>query len=485
MRKPTKNILLTFLLLSLFNCQEEKKENKPEVTIVKEEKIEKRNEVVINVNDTINSFLTNLFVDEIQEKPDMLYLGKAKNKTSVVIPTDNSIRIIGGDPFISYFYELRIEKGDSLLINLEKININQSKQIEYPIFNIPNSTRSWNELNFDYLLYKLNIKSKAIGIDPKNNFQKNIYASEKIYQNSIKLLDSLKANNLISKDFFTNSKINQKLKFATSKVREARYKKIELKDLNIKLNEETLLENNEYVSYLRALILYKYFKESKRVSYSNQFDFINDNETFLKGAAKQTLLDSYLKSIFFIEKPKFKKYLEKFNKVNLNEDFKNKWLRIVDIQKLNTDKLNKANRNVGTLTNLVNDNELTFEEILKKHKGKIVLVDFWASWCSPCRREMPFLKDLKSKFNETELKIIEISIDKDYSAWERASNLEKLSKEESNYIISNWEKSSLYKNYNIKSIPRYLLFGKEGKIIDEDAPRPSKSELADLIKASI
>ena len=60
-----------------------------------------------------------------------------------------------------------------------------------------------------------------------------------------------------------------------------------------------------------------------------------------------------------------------------------------------------------------------------------------------------------------------------------------LSKEEDNYIIANWKKSSLYKNYKIKTIPRYLLFDKNGKIIDDDAPRPSENELIKLIKASI
>jgi alkyl hydroperoxide reductase subunit AhpC len=98
---------------------------------------------------------------------------------------------------------------------------------------------------------------------------------------------------------------------------------------------------------------------------------------------------------------------------------------------------------------------------------------------------MPFLKELKSKFNETEFKVIEISIDEDYSSWVRASKQENLSNDENNYIINNWQKSSLYKNYNIKTIPRYLLFGKDGKIIDEDAPRPSESELVELIKTSI
>lgn len=481
-----KNILLTFLILTVFSCQEKKKEISSKISITKEKKIEKKNEVVISVNDTISSFFINLFVDEMQDKPDMLYLGQKENKTTVTIPTQNSIKIIGGDPLISFFYELQLEKGDSLLIGTENIVINQSKQIEYPIFTLLNSDKNWSETNFDYLLYNYNLKSKAIVID-ENKFQNNKYDLEKIYKNSIILLDSLKSNKSVSDNFYSTNKINQKIKFATSKIREAKNKNLvlEIESLDVKLNEEELLDNKEYVSFLRALILYKYFKEDKRVKNSALFDFVNEQETFLNESAKEVLLDSYLKNIFFVEKPKFNKYLTKFQSACNNDKIKNKWNSIVDKEKANSNKLNTANRTVGVLTNLVNDDELTFEQVLAKHKGKIVLVDFWASWCAPCRKEIPFLKDLKLKFNETELKIIEISIDKDYSAWLRASKLENLSNEIDNYIISNWEKSNLYKNYNIKTIPRYLLFGKDGEIIDENAPRPSENELIELIKASI
>ena len=481
-----KNILLILVFISFFGCEEKKKENSPEIVIPKKEKIEKRNEVYIRVNDTITSFFTNLYVDEIQDKPDMLYLGKKENKTSVTLPTQDAIKIIGGDPFVSFFYEMHIERGDSLLIDIEKIDINQSKQIEYPIFTLLNSDKTWSEINFDYLLYKYNINNKAIVIDDKK-FQNNKYHSEKIYNNSIKLLDSLKSNHRISDKFYSTSRINQKLNFATQKIREAKNQNIEIdiESLGVKLNEDELLDNKKYVSFLRALIVYKYFKDKKRVKNSVLFDFVNEQETFLNDTTKEVLLDSYLKSILFVEKPKFNEYLVKFQSASKNDDLKNKWSSLADKQKANSKKLNATDRTVGVLTNLVNDNELTFEDILSKNKGKIVLVDFWASWCGPCRKEMPFLKELKQKFNENQLKLIEISIDNDYSAWVRASKLENLSKEEDNYIISNWKKSSLYKNYKIETIPRYLIFDKNGKIINDDAPRPSESALEDLIKASI
>ncbi|NRB62003.1 MAG: TlpA family protein disulfide reductase [Saprospiraceae bacterium] len=481
-----RKIFILISIICFFSCQEKKKENSSEIFVSKENIVEKRNEVVIMVNDTINSFFTNLFVDEMQDKPDMLYLGQKEKKTSVTIPTKKTIRIIGGDPFISFFYELHLEKGDTLLIGIEKIDVNQSKQIDYPIFTLLNSDKAWSENNFDYLLYKHNIKTKAIVIN-ENALQKNKFDSEKIYENSIKLLDSLQFTNSISDKFYSTERINQNLKFATSRIREAKNnnQKLQIEDFNIKINDKELFDNKEYVSFLRALTLFKYFKKNKRVKNSVLFDFIGEQETFLNESAKEVLLDSYLKSIFFVEKQKFNEYLTKFHSYNTNNELENKWNTIANKQKANLKKLNTTNRTVGILTNLVNDNELTFEQVLLRNKGKIVLVDFWASWCVPCRKEMPYLKDLKQKFNEDEFKVIEISIDNDYSAWVRASKLESLSKEEENYIISNWKKSSLYKNFKIETIPRYLLFDKNGKIINDDAPRPSENELKKLIKASI
>ena len=98
--------------------------------------------------------------------------------------------------------------------------------------------------------------------------------------------------------------------------------------------------------------------------------------------------------------------------------------------------------------------------------------------------EIPYLNKLKNEFDPADFQIIEVSIDEEYSDWERATQLENIDKEES-YIISNWKISNLYRDYSIKSIPRYLLFDRDGKILNEDAPRPSDQELYKEIEASI
>ena len=61
---------------------------------------------------------------------------------------------------------------------------------------------------------------------------------------------------------------------------------LDIDALGIDLNNEELLGNKEYINYLRTVILYKYFKNERRPSFSKQFDFINDNETVVSGETK-------------------------------------------------------------------------------------------------------------------------------------------------------------------------------------------------------
>ena len=50
-------------------------------------------------------------------------------------------------------------------------------------------------------------------------------------------------------------------------------------------------------------------------------------------------------------------------------------------------------------------------------KGKVVLVDFWASWCGPCRREMPNLVEAYAKYKGKNFEIVGVSLDQDAAAW--------------------------------------------------------------------
>jgi len=371
-----KKLLPIFAFILLCQCKSEPKKVPQTKLPVSTEKIsvEKKNEVVISVHDTADEFFTNLFVDEFQDKPDMLYLGKKKQRTSVTIPTEKDIRILGGDPFVAFNYVLTIEKGDSVMVSIDKIQLSNTKHVDFPVFEIPTSTKKWAEYNFDYLHYKKNVREGGIVLDKTKKYPTSSVDLEKSLANAHFLLDSLMEIKKITTPFFHEKKQLVQLKYAANKIRKAKRKNetINLDSIGIQLNDINLLDEQEYIFALRAYIEYTYFKKDRRVKNSKRFDFILTKETFLNAASKEVMLSSYLKGIYFLEKSKFKKYLDKFTAFNTNSTLQEKWNTVLTDLNTNTKKLNTANRTVGLLSNLIEDKTFTFEEIFGQVGARLV-----------------------------------------------------------------------------------------------------------------
>ena len=123
---------------------------------------------------------------------------------------------------------------------------------------------------------------------------------------------------------------------------------------------------------------------------------------------------------------------------------------------------------------------ISADKLLDSYKGKLVLVDFWASWCIPCRQELPLMRELKRLYAGKDIVFLTISIDNKFLEWQKASNAEKLSSDES-FVITSTDSVFVFKGYSIKNIPRYLLFNKDGSLIDADAPSPGTNALKEMI----
>lgn len=100
---------------------------------------------------------------------------------------------------------------------------------------------------------------------------------------------------------------------------------------------------------------------------------------------------------------------------------------------------------------------------LSSLRGKVVLIDFWASWCKPCRMENPNVVKLYAKYKDKGFEILGVSLDREKAAWEQAIKDDNLTwKHISDLAFWN---SSVVKQYNITGVPYTVLVDKEGKII--------------------
>jgi len=113
-------------------------------------------------------------------------------------------------------------------------------------------------------------------------------------------------------------------------------------------------------------------------------------------------------------------------------------------------------------------------------KGKYVYIDVWATWCGPCKREIPSLKKIEKQYHGKNIEFVSISVDveKDYEAWKKMIVEKELGGIQL-YADKSWN-SNFITDFSIKGIPRFILIDPDGKIVTPNAPRPSSPKLVDL-----
>lgn len=110
-------------------------------------------------------------------------------------------------------------------------------------------------------------------------------------------------------------------------------------------------------------------------------------------------------------------------------------------------------------------------------RGKYVYIDIWATWCGPCKAQIPFLAKLEGDYHSKNIQFLSISIDeqKDRSKWADFVKKEQLGGIQ--VIADRAFQSEFVQKFNINAIPRFILIDPSGKIISANAKRPSDPEL--------
>ena len=100
-------------------------------------------------------------------------------------------------------------------------------------------------------------------------------------------------------------------------------------------------------------------------------------------------------------------------------------------------------------------------------RGKVVLIDFWASWCGPCRRESPNVRNVYAKYHDKGFEVFSVSLDRDYNNWVKAIKDDKLVWPNHVSDLKYWS-SEAAAIYGVRSIPSMFLLDREGRIVAKD-----------------
>ena len=114
---------------------------------------------------------------------------------------------------------------------------------------------------------------------------------------------------------------------------------------------------------------------------------------------------------------------------------------------------------------------------LADFKGKYVYIDVWATWCGPCRRELPYLKQLKEDFKDAEIVFVGLSVDQDKSKWsEMAGDMPGVQ-------LYLGQDSRFAESYGINSIPRFILLDRDSRVVSAEMSRPSSPDTQRILQS--
>ena len=229
---------------------------------------------------------------------------------------------------------------------------------------------------------------------------------------------------------------------------------------NLKDQEKIILKNNILVKYQEYL---KKFINQNQQSPSiimvlgeiqNPVEFMN--ELLL---IKEVIINQF----------ENQKYLTEINNAIENANQQKKFLAQQEdraIQEL--DQRKKLGLEIGARAPEIALSDVNGKIIkLSSLKGNVVLIDFWASWCRPCRAENPNVVKLYNKYKNKNFTIYSISLDQDRKKWIDAINQDQLSWPNHVSELTGW-KSTPGIQYGVSSIPKTFLIDKDGIIIGYD-----------------
>ncbi len=268
---------------------------------------------------------------------------------------------------------------------------------------------------------------------------------------------------------------------------------------------EKLYSISTYSRYHASLIKDENYKPSEKITKPLEAITYNNAEDYEKITPYKRMVLGYFQEKFYEEnadKDAVVKEVKNLGIESLKEDFASFLVstlslgeqdlegKVAQIKSLSSDKkvLEALEKFLVTADKLgqgkpspkfayksIKGKEVKLEDL----KGKLVYIDVWATWCGPCKGELPYLQKLEKEYHRKPIHFVSISVDNTEQPWRKMVKEKKLGGIQL-HADKNW-RSDFVEAYEIKGIPRFILLDKKGNIISADAPRPSSDEIKPLI----
>jgi thiol-disulfide isomerase/thioredoxin len=247
----------------------------------------------------------------------------------------------------------------------------------------------------------------------------------------------------------------------------------------VDLKNDEIMQLSVYTDFLQKFVTHKFNKSVNRATYKPENFYADKYEfakTILSGKALYfiqglSITDACTYSKVELMSPKFDEYIIACPYSNYNQ-------AVAEIFDLSYRIRAGQQAPNFTLSNLNGDTVS-----LSQLRGKVVYVDFWATWCGPCVKEFPYSERLKNRFSNKNVAFVYISVDESVETWENFLRTNGISSDTSLHLLASALFSDAGFQYNIKGVPRYLIIDANGIIADSNAKRPSDSGIvSDLEK---
>jgi thiol-disulfide isomerase/thioredoxin len=247
-----------------------------------------------------------------------------------------------------------------------------------------------------------------------------------------------------------------------------------------KLFNDKHLNSQTYIAFINAVLEKKVMDKvdvdganfDADIFFTEQFNIAKE---LLSGKTKEIAIASMMENIFGYGSSKLarEKY-EEFNQIVTNEEYKEEIGNLFNA----TIALNPGQPAPDFTLTDIEGNKVSLSDFA----GKVVYLDFWASWCGPCLQQIPMARELKKRMEGQDVVFLYVSLDEKEEDWKNKVKEENL---QGIHLNAPGFKQEVAKLYNVSGVPTFFIIGRDGLIFDNRAPRPSEARIDDVLMAAL